>query len=144
MYKTFSQKLGPPYSGQVQIAESDIYRAITLDGLTWEIQYVNRVHLRVTTVTEAEIKARSRNSGTINEESDPQLEELIDFLADVELPFPANDHFEFWALDKDDQTPLAMIFACSKPEHMDNAARHSHANYKNRERNCRTDGPSEL
>lgn len=118
MVNTFSQKLGPPYSGQVQIAQSDAYRAITLDGLTWEIQHVNRVHVRVKTITEAEIKARSRKPATLGEETDQQLDELINFLADVELPFPANDHFEFWALDKEDKTPLAMIFSCSKPEHM--------------------------
>jgi len=118
MYNTYSQKLGPPYSGQVQIVQSDTYRAITLDGLNWEIQYVNRVHVRVTSVTEEEIKARAINPDNNDGESDPQLEELIDFLADVELPFPANDHYEFWALDKDDQKPLAMIFSCSKHEHM--------------------------
>jgi hypothetical protein len=116
MYNTYSQKLGPPYSGQVQIVESGTYRAITLDGLTWEVQFVNRVHVRVTTVTQEEIKARSKKTGTTGEESDPHLDELIDFLADVTLPFQANDHFEYWALDKDNQTPLAMIFSCPKPE----------------------------
>lgn len=118
MFNTFSQKLGPPYSGQVQIAQSHTYRAITLDGLTWEIQFVNRVHVRVKTITESEIKARAKNPVTLGEDSDKKLDELIRFLADVELPFPSNDHFEFWALDKDDQTPLAMIFSCAKPEHM--------------------------
>jgi len=119
MYSTYSQKLGPPYSGQVQIVQSDTYRAITLDGLNWEIQFVNRIHIRVTTVTQEEIKARSQNPDNTDENSDPKLEALIDYLSDVELPFPANDHFEFWALDKEDQTPLAMIYSCSKAEHME-------------------------
>lgn len=118
MFNTYSQKLGPPYSGQAQIAQSDTYRAITLDGLTWEVQFVNRVHVRVKTITEADIKTRAKNPAALSEESDQKLDELILFLAEVELPFPANDHFEFWALDKADQTPLAMIFSCSKPEHM--------------------------
>lgn len=118
MYNTYSQKLGPPYSGQVQIVESDTYRALTLDGLAWEVQFVNRAHVRVTTVTEDEIKARAKNPDSVSDESDQLLNELIGFLASVELPFKANDHFEFWTLDKDDNTPLAMIFACSKPEHM--------------------------
>lgn len=118
MFNTYSKKLGPPYSGQVQIVQSETYRAITLDGARWEIQFVNRVHLRVATITEEEIKTRSKDSIANNEQSDPELDDLIDFLADVELPFPANDHFEFWAMDKDNQTPLAMVFSCSSAAHM--------------------------
>ena len=126
MYNTYSRKLGPPYSGQVQVVQSNTYRAVTLDGATWEIQFVNRVHLRVATITEAEIKTRSKRT-LGNDESeveskdaktDPELDELIDLLAEVELPFPANDHFEFWLMDKNEQTPLAMVFSCSSAEHM--------------------------
>lgn len=118
MYNAYSQKLGPPFSGQVQIVESDTYRAVTLDGHTWEIQYVNRAHIRVTTVTADELKARSRAPGEVGAEADQRLTELKDYLADVKLPFPASDHFECWVLDKEDQTPIAMVFSCSKPEHM--------------------------
>ncbi len=39
MIKAYSQRLMPPYSGQMQIVESDRTRAITLDSQTWEIQF---------------------------------------------------------------------------------------------------------
>ena len=40
MIKAYSQRLLPPYSGQVQIAESDRARAITTDGESWEIHFL--------------------------------------------------------------------------------------------------------
>ena len=114
MIKAFSQKLGPPFSGQVQIAESDTYRAITLDGQTWELQYVNRIHVRVATVSSDELKSHDPKVKELDSEAgDPKLTELLDFLSNVELPFAANDHFECWLLDSENQAPLAMLFSCS-------------------------------
>ena len=40
MLNAFSQRVLPPYSGQAQIAESDLARAITMDGELWEIHFV--------------------------------------------------------------------------------------------------------
>ena len=119
MIKTFSQKLTPPYSGQVQIAESETYRALTMDGQNWEIQYVNRSHIRVGRLTSSDIKSRStRSEQIVDDVADPRLGELIDFLADIELPFKAIDCFEYWLLDSIDKSPLALLFSCSKAEQM--------------------------
>jgi len=40
MIKTYSQRLLPPYYGQAQIAESERARALTIDGQSWEIQFL--------------------------------------------------------------------------------------------------------
>ena len=119
MIKAFSQKLMPPFSGQVQIAESDTYRALTLDGQTWEIQYVKRSHIRVGTLTASEIKSRSIDSKRLVEDvADPKLMVLLDYLADVDIPFAGTDHFEYWLLDNQEKKPLALIFSCSQQEQM--------------------------
>ena len=119
MIKTFSQRLTPPYSGQVQIAESDTYRALTMDGQIWEVQYVNRSHVRVGTLTSSDIKSRSaRSEQMVDDVADPKLGELLDYLATIELPFAATDCFECWLLDGSDQTPLALVFACSDEAQM--------------------------
>ncbi|MBX2836627.1 MAG: hypothetical protein KTR35_07225 [Gammaproteobacteria bacterium] len=119
MIKTYSQKLTPPYSGQIQIAESETYRALTLDGRSWEIQYVNRTHVRVGTFSSEDIRIRSNASETLTDNvEDARLVELFEFLADVTLPFPAKDRFEFWLLDSQEKEPLALIFSCSSPEQM--------------------------
>ncbi len=119
MIKTFSQKLTPPYSGQIQIAESDTYRALTLDGQSWEIQYVNRTHVRVGTLSKDDIKSRrAQSEQLIDDTADPKLAQLLDFLADVQLPFASRDCFEYWLLDNRDKAPLALIFSCYSEEQM--------------------------
>jgi len=42
MLATYSMRLSPPFSGQVQIAETERARARTLDGKVWEIQFIYR------------------------------------------------------------------------------------------------------
>ncbi len=118
--RAFSERLLPPYSGQVQIAQSDTYRALTIDGQVWEIQYVNRSHVRVATLSASDIKAHAHSPELLEHTTnDPLLKDLLDYLAGVELPFPATDHYEYWLLDPRDQSPLALIFSCSQEAQMD-------------------------
>lgn len=126
MFKAYAQKLGPPFSGQVQIVESDKYRAMTLDGQMWEIQYVNRIHVRAATVSADEIKSGKYKTELIAEGSaDPKLVELMEYLNDVKLPFTSSDHFEYWMLDREEQAPLAMMFSCSSADQMKKFPVHS-------------------
>ncbi len=118
LIKTFSQKLTPPFSGLVHIAESDTYRALTLDADIWEIQYVNRSHIRVCTISSNEIKSRTRNADQSTETADPKFLEMLHFLCEVELPFKARDFLEYWLLDGKDQTPLALLFSCAEEAQM--------------------------
>ncbi|MCB1864811.1 MAG: hypothetical protein KDG50_05235 [Chromatiales bacterium] len=120
MIRAFSQRLMPPFSGQVQIAQSDKYRAITLDGQIWEIQYVKRSHVRVATVSSSDIQShRVRDELRDGGSADEQLIELLDDLASIRLPFPAADLYEYWLLDAADESPLALVFSCAEAEQMD-------------------------
>lgn len=120
MIRAFSQRLMPPFAGQVQIAESDKYRAITLDGQVWEIQFVKRSHIRVATVKASDIKAHSLNAELVEGGAvDEQIIELLSYLGDVELPFPAADKYEYWLLDSLDESPLALIYSCAEAEQME-------------------------
>jgi len=119
MIKTFSQRLTPPYSGQVQIAQSETYRALTMDGHIWEIQHVNRSHIRVGTLTKKDIQSRSvRSEKMVDDVADPKLGELLDYLSEIKLPFTATDCFEYWLLDNAEKAPLALIFSCSQADQM--------------------------
>ncbi len=118
--RSFSVRLMPPYSGQVQIAENDNYRALTVDGLVWEIQFVNRTHVRVATMTPSDIKSYVADPETLEDGSvDQDLLELITYLTDVELPFAGADRFEYWLLDSKDRSPLALVFSCVKATQME-------------------------
>ncbi len=134
MIKTYSQRLLPPYYGLAQIAESERARAVTADGQTWEIQFLhqgnngltqssngskqsNLRYRRAVTISNSEIQ--QKNIGLDEEQLvDERILELTEFLADITLPFPVADHFEYWLLDAKDQSPLALIFSAKDPEQM--------------------------
>ena len=127
--KTYSQRISPPYYGQVQIAESERARALTSDGHIWEIQFlhlgssthgVNHSYRRAVTIDNNTIRQKKIRSILEEDETvDDRILELTDFLADVVLPFPAVDRYEYWLLDNADQSPLAMIFSCKDSGQME-------------------------
>lgn len=120
MIKAYSQRLMPPFSGQVQIVQSDTYRAITLDGQIWELQYVKRSHVRVGTISAEDIRSHSVTPDKLEGKPvDERITEILDFLVGVELPFPAIDHYEYWLVDKQDKQPLALVYSCSEEEQME-------------------------
>lgn len=130
MIKTYSQRHLPPYYGQVQIAESARARALSIDGQSWEIQFLHAGHggsacsnnspqtikhsyRRVASISHEDIRANRISCGPhADQNADERILELTDFLADICLPFPAADRFEYWLLDAEDQSPLALIFSC--------------------------------
>lgn len=134
--RAYSQRLMPPYSGQVQIAESGRARALTLDGNLWEIQFlhsadtgqwreqkrfghpVRRSYIRVAMIRNSEIRRLALPSFLDTGSVDERIVELSEFLAETRLPFPASDHFEYWLLDPKDDSPLALIYSCTSQEEM--------------------------
>ncbi len=120
----------PPFSGQVQIAESEQARALTLDGKSWEIHFLqnadvddrkagkftHRRFVRVTVLEQHTLKDMLDTASTPAENVDERILELASFLDSAKLPFPPNDRFEYWLLDPADNSPLALIFSCSDEE----------------------------
>ena len=127
MIKAYSQRLLPPYSGQVQIAESEQARAVTMDMDTWEIHF--RRHetnfIRVAWIKHRELGEFEAQASRDGEKIDDRILELTRFLETASLPFPAADKFEYWLLDKVDDTPLALIFSCTEGEQMERFPSHA-------------------
>ena len=123
----------PPYSGLVQIAESDKARALTMDGKVWEFQYLlttlesernngskqayRRRYSHAITIDKTAI-ANLVAGASENKTADKRILELAEFVSAATFPFPPTDVYEYWLLDPEDQSPLAMIFSCSEPEQM--------------------------
>ncbi|MFK7795342.1 MAG: hypothetical protein AB8B89_08340 [Gammaproteobacteria bacterium] len=139
MIKAYSQRLMPPYSGQMQIVESDSARALTLDCDTWEIQFLHspknsldsnsdqqnvKRYFRVAMIKDSDIRQKtlaslqdkSESNDNNDEDIDDRIMELLHYLADAQLPFPAKDIFEYWLLDGKDQSPLALIYSCTQED----------------------------
>jgi hypothetical protein len=134
MIKSYSQRLTPPFSGQMQIVESENARAMTLDANKWEIHFLQnagfkeaktgkftrRRFVRVMTIEHHDLQ-QIINSGADDKESvDERIYELATFIHTAKLPFPANDIYEYWLLDANNEEPLALIFSCSDEELMAN------------------------
>lgn len=132
--KTYSQRVSPPFCGQVQIVESAGARALTLDGASWEIQFI---HTSVVSSGPGDerIERRARHVDTLPHDAvmriaevatydgapvDERILELARGIAGAELPFPANDAYEYWLLDAADGSPLAFIFSCADPDDIRN------------------------
>lgn len=134
MIRAYSQRLMPPYSGQVQIAESERARAITLDGKSWEIHFLQNAEvdesqtgkftrkrfIRVLNLEHHALENIVESSSSQAEDVDERIVELAIYLVSAALPFPSNDGYEYWLLDKEDESPLALIFSCSDEELMSN------------------------
>jgi hypothetical protein len=141
MVRSYSQRLLPPYSGFVQIAESDRARAQSLDGLSWEIQYINasdaggrarqqgygldRSYFRVAHMQDKQVRPYVLPACLDADDVSACIDELSDFLRTARLPFPAADRFEFWVLDSVDESPLALIFSCCEEAQMANYPTHT-------------------
>jgi len=136
MIHAYSQRLLPPFSGFVQIAESERARAQSLDGVNWEILYqasddpsarkqkrgqgyaVDRSYLPVAKLRNQKLTPFLVPSRLDAEEISACIQELSDFLSSAQLPFPAADIFEYWLLDGSDESPLALIFSCCDDSQM--------------------------
>lgn len=138
MITAYSQRLSPPFSGQAQIAESDRARAITMDGLMWEIHFTRgpnggegrgylkhqRSYRRVAHVSQDWVRRVHKEGSDEHQEVDERILELTEFLADAALPFPVADEHEYWLLDPSDDSPLALIFTCIDAEQMSSFPEH--------------------
>lgn len=137
MIRAYSQRLLPPFSGVVQIAESERARAQSFDGLNWEIQYLSgndgpgerkhrvqgygldRGYFNVASLNDGELKTFLFPACVDEDRVTESIRELTDFLAESPAPFPAGDIYEYWLLDGADELPLALLYSCCEESLMD-------------------------
>lgn len=132
--RTYSQRLSPPFAGQVQIAESAQARALTLDGGSWEIQFIHTSTIRtlqggdrverrfrhIASLRHNELMRIAAEGAQDERPVDERILHLARHISNAELPFPANDAYEYWLLDAKDGSPLAFIFSCADPSEVPN------------------------
>lgn len=135
MIRAYSQRLLPPYSGVVLIADSRRARAQSFDGVHWEIQYLSgtdnnnreprargygldRGYFRVAHLHNGELTPYVVPSCLNPADVEECISELTEFLATAQLPFPPADRYECWLLDEADESPLALIFSCCEESQM--------------------------
>lgn len=129
MIRAYSQRLLPPFSGVVQIAESERIRAQSFDGINWDIQYVpeggesdgsqrirgyalDRGYYEVASLKRGELQEFIFPKFLDHDEVSAGIHELKTFISAAKLPFAFADIFEYWLLDAVDGSPLALIYSC--------------------------------
>ena len=134
--RAYSQRLLPPFSGVVQIAQSERARAQSFDGVSWEVHFVprggqpgsgqqmplgyalDRGYYRVAHIQDNRLTPYVLPAVLDAAQVTACIEELAAFLASATVPFPAADLFEYWLLDGRDESPLALIFSCCEAAQM--------------------------
>jgi hypothetical protein len=128
MIRAHSQRLLQPFSAQVQIAESEVARALSMDGDLWEFQFIfangraggaqKGRFIRAAHIRQGDLQKVIDNPSTDEGVVDDRILELARFLVDATLPFDAADRYEYWLLDPVDDSPLALIFSCTDASEM--------------------------
>ena len=134
--RAYSKKLLSPFTGQVQIVESELGRAITMDGHNWEVQFISPLYepqahdqpghspmvthkmVRVAHIRDHQLIPLPWPNFLDHHQVQQCVNDLAAYVANARLPFPANDFYEYWLLNEDDKSPLALIFSCSEAEQM--------------------------
>lgn len=101
-----------PYQGTVQVVEAPGFRAMSPDGLTWQVQILNRVAPGAPGRTRFSSYGVWRADGSGDFEETGQTRPFLSVMrAHPRLPFPLADRMELWLLDARDRRPLALLAA---------------------------------
>lgn len=93
-----------PYQGTIQVVELAGFRAMSVDGSTWEVR-IDNAGMRPT-------RAVWRDDGLTGVEAGERFEPLIDAMRHrPRLPFALADLLELWLLDADDKLPVALLLS---------------------------------
>ena len=133
---TYSRRMMPPYSGQLQIAEFGDARALSIDGQNWELQF-RFAAKAVNTGSDSPDSDKQRNKytsvasitpdGLVRQALHPvydtesvaiAIDRLADSIASSTLPYDSIDRFEYWLLDRFDGKPLALLHSCTSEAEM--------------------------
>ncbi|MBI3545994.1 MAG: hypothetical protein HY081_05295 [Gammaproteobacteria bacterium] len=111
----YSMRQFSPYQGTAQVVETPRVRAISSDGISWRVQFLNRRSRSTHAIWRAD------GSGTLleNETTQEFLEAMQNHPA---FPFPAGDNLELWLLDAKAQKPLAILASTLDRAHPPRAA----------------------
>jgi len=130
----YSRRLLLPFVGMVQIAELDRARALSMDGDYWSIQYrlpalgqeqtgrpkvdpgstytrvIGYNHAAVGTISQGRLEHHPVPHALADEPVRAASNRLFEEVSAARLPFDAVDRYEYWLLDADDGTPLALLY----------------------------------
>ena len=104
----YSMRQLSPYQGTIQVIQDQGSRAMSADGITWQVQ-IKRPGARYS------IHGVWRRDGSSDLKEDENTASFIKALHDApSLPFPFQDNLELWLLCSKLKLPLALVFKIAK------------------------------
>lgn len=124
----------PPFTGQLQVAETGNARALSIDGKNWEIQFrttgndyntgpnpsnpnkqINK-YTFIASITPTGLVRQPLRRFIDTAAVSFAIEHLSSWISQSSLPYPANDRLEYWLLDQAERMPLALLHTCISAE----------------------------
>lgn len=130
----YAKRLNNPFQGVLQVVASERVRALSFDGIQWELQFQCDVHRMKPAFADtlprfqyARIGRWEARHGFKPYPLDPAMDRaeveshypaVVDALGKVRIPLPQDDHYECWLLDDRDKQPLALLASCRQVTEM--------------------------
>lgn len=130
--EVYAKRLNNPFQGVLQVVANERVRALSFDGLHWELQFQCDLHQMKPTFAHtlprfqfARIGRWHATEGFKPYPLDPALSRaeveihyhpVVMALAQLRVPLPQDDHYEWWLLDEREQQPLALLASCRREE----------------------------
>lgn len=122
-----------PYVGVIQVAEMGRARALSTDGENWAIQYAlegkqslsnkhvthpNPHYSLVATVEHGRVEPQAVHRFLDPDDVRAVIDQLCEAVNIAQVPFVAQDCYEYWLLDSTDGSPLALLHSCTDKKDM--------------------------
>ncbi|MFN3786616.1 MAG: hypothetical protein ACK4RS_07230, partial [Thiothrix sp.] len=126
----YAKRLNNPFQGVLQVVVGERVRALSFDGLHWELQFqcdLQQMKPRLKFAHTlprfqfARIGRWQADEGFKPYPLDPAMSRteveshyppVIAVLEQLRVPLPQDDHYEWWLLDEREQQPLALLASC--------------------------------
>lgn len=134
MTKLYSKRVLLPFVGIVQVADLGWARALSLNGITWTVRYQQHENVQtrkgrlhydprvnialILTIAKDQMTYRPVRTDLDPGQSEIDSQRFFDAIKSAHIPFEAADIYEYWLLDGEDQSPLALLHTCANEAEM--------------------------
>ena len=128
MTKLYTKRLLLPFVGVVQVADLGWARALSLNGINWTVRYqqLENDHTRerrlnydprvnialMLTIEKDHMKYRAVRTDLDSGQSEIDSQRFFETIKSAHIPFEVADNYEYWLLDGEDESPLALLHTC--------------------------------
>lgn len=128
MTRLYSKRVLLPFVGVLQVVDLGWARALSMNGINWTVRYqqhendeTRRGHLNYDPRINISIMLHIQNEQmayrVVRKDLDPIQSEIdsqrfFETIRSADIPFAVADHYEYWLLDAEDGSPLALLHTC--------------------------------